>query len=423
MKKILKLSLVLSGILLVNFSFAQTGINGSTASITGQTGVVTTTVPFLLISPDARAGGMADAGVAVSPDANSIYWNPAKIAFAPDEMGVSIGYTPWLSELVPDISLSSISMYKRIDKFSGFGGSLRYFSLGDITFTDNNNNYLKTFRPNEFALDAGYARKLSEHFSIGVAGRFIYSDLAGATTLSNGEATRPAADGAGDFSAYYTTKLKFKDGTKADFALGGDVSNIGGKITYTDAAQRDFIPTNLKIGGYLNVHVNEYNDIGFTLDFNKLLVPTPPIYATDSGQLVLGKNGLPVVLYGRDPNTSVIQGMLQSFYDAPGGFKQELALIDPSFAIEYWYAHQVAGRIGFFYEDPAEGDRQYMTFGVGLRYSVFNIDFSYLVPTNGNTTTTRSPLENTLRFSLSFNFDKGALKKAKENSQIGTDNK
>jgi hypothetical protein len=422
MKKILKSSLVLSGILLANFSFAQTGINGGNASVTGQTGVVTTTVPFLLISPDARSGGMADVGVAVSPDANAIYWNPAKLAFEPDEMGICIAYTPWLSELVPDISLSSLSMYKTIDKFSGFGASLRYFSLGDITFTDNNNNYLKTFRPNEFAIDGGYARKLSEHFSVGVTGRFIYSDLAGATPLSNGEVTKPAYDFAGDLSAYYTTKVKFKDGTKADLSFGGNITNIGGKITYTDAANRDFIPTNLKVGGYLNVHVNDYNDIGFAVDLNKLLVPTPPIYATDSnGNLEHNPDGTTKILHGRDPNTSPIQGMLQSFYDAPGGFKQEMALIDPAIAIEYWYAHQVSGRIGFFYEDPNEGNRQYMTFGVGLRYSVFNIDFSYLVPTNGGTTTTRSPLENTLRFSLSFNFDKGTLKKAKDNSQIGTD--
>ncbi len=420
MKQILKLSLVLAGILPVTLAFAQTGINGSNASVTGQTGVVTTTVPFLLISPDARSGGMADAGVAISPDANAMYWNPAKLAFEPDEMGISMNYTPWLSELVPDISLSTLSMYKKIDKFSGFGASLRYFSLGDITFTDNYNHYLKTFRPNEFALDAGYARKLSDHFSVGVAGRFIYSDLAGATPLSNGEVTKPASDFAGDLSAYYTTKIKFKSGMPADLAFGGNISNIGGKITYTNAAQRDFIPTNLKIGGYLNLHINEYNDLGFAVDFNKLLVPTPPIYEDSAGQLVL-KNGLPVVKYGRDPNTSVIQGMFQSFYDAPGGFKQEMALIDPSIAIEYWYAHQIAGRMGFFYEDPNEGNRQYMTFGVGLRYSVFNIDFSYLVPTNGGTTTTRSPLENTLRFSLSFNFDKGTLKKAKDNSQIGTD--
>jgi len=420
MKQILKLTLALAGVLPAALSFAQTGINGSSASITGQTGVVTTTVPFLLISPDARSGGMADAGVAISPDANAMYWNPAKLAFEPDEMGISMSYTPWLSELVPDISLSTLSMYKRIDKLSGFGASLRYFSLGDITFTDNNNNFLKTFRPNEFALDAGYSRKLSDHFSVGVAGRFIYSDLAGATPLSNGEVTKPADDFAGDLSAYYTTKVKFKSGMLADLAFGGNISNIGGKITYTNAAQRDFIPTNMKLGGYLNLHINDYNDLGFAVDFNKLLVPTPPVYATDSGKLVL-KNGQPVVLHGRDPNTSVIQGMFQSFYDAPGGFKQEMALIDPSIAIEYWYAHQIAGRMGFFYEDANEGNRQYMTFGVGLRYSVFNIDFSYLVPTNGGTTTTRSPLENTLRFSLSFNFDKGSLKKAKDNSQIGTD--
>src|SRR6185437_7859024 len=324
MKQILKLTLALAGVLPAALSFAQTGINGSSASITGQTGVVTTTVPFLLISPDARSGGMADAGVAISPDANAMYWNPAKLAFEPDEMGISMSYTPWLSELVPDISLSTLSMYKRIDKLSGFGASLRYFSLGDITFTDNNNNFLKTFRPNEFALDAEYSRKLSDHFSVGVAGRFIYSDLAGATPLSNGEVTKPADDFAGDLSAYYTTKVKFKSGMLADLAFGGNISNIGGKITYTNAAQRDFIPTNMKLGGYLNLHINDYNDLGFAVDFNKLLVPTPPVYATDSGKLVL-KNGQPVVLHGRDPNTSVIQGMFQSFYDAPGGFKQEMA--------------------------------------------------------------------------------------------------
>ena len=421
MKQIRTIVLSLSGIFICAVSHAQ--INGKTASVTGQTGVVTTTVPFLLISPDARSGGMADVGVAISPDANSMYWNPAKLAFETDEMGVAVSYTPWLRQLVPDVSLSSLSMFKRIDKLSGFGASLRYFSLGDINFTDNNNTFLRSYRPNEFALDAGYSRKLSEHFSIGVAGRFIYSDLAGGIILSSGQVPKPATDFAGDFSAYYTKKIKFKDGTPADLSFGGTVTNIGGKITYTDAANRDFIPTNLKVGGYLNVHVNEFNDIGFAVDFNKLLVPTPPTYATDSnGALEYNPDGTAKILNGRDPNTSTINGMIQSFYDAPGGFKQEMALIDPSIAIEYWYAHQIAGRIGFFYEDPNEGNRQYLTFGVGLRYSVLNIDFSYLVPTNGATTVTRSPLENTLRFTLAFNFDKGALKKSKDNSQIGHDN-
>jgi hypothetical protein len=411
MKKILSTSLLLTGLFLINKATAQKFSSADGA----HTGVVTTTVPMLLITPDARSGGMADAGVAISPDANAMHWNPAKLAFEPNDLGVSITYTPWLRQLVPDISLSYLSMYKKIDKLSGFGASLRYFSLGDITFTDNTGHEIRNYRPNEFALDAGYARKLSDHFSIGIAGRFIYSDLTGNLTVQSGESTRPAVDFAGDISAYYTKKIKIK-GTDADLAFGGNISNMGGKITYTDAAHRDFIPTNLKLGGYLNLHINEFNDLGFALDFNKLLVPTPPIYrlnylGTDDS---LDKNNQPVIYKGKDPNVPVIQGMIQSFYDAPGGFSEEFSEINPSIAIEYWYAHQFAGRMGFFYEDPTKGNRQYLTFGVGVRYTVFNIDLSYLVPTNGAKTVIRSPLENTLRFTLAFNFDKGKVKKTKE---------
>ena len=391
-----------------NYTFAQTGINGN-ATVTGQTGVVTTTVPFLLISPDARAGGMADAGVAVTSDANSIYWNPSKLAFAPDDMAFSASYTPWLSELVPDISLTDISAYKKLDDKSGIGASFRYFSLGDITFTNAKNQNLNTFRPDEFAFDAGYARKLSEHFSIGLTGEFIYSDLSGGTTLSNGEVTRPAVDVAAGISAYYTKKINIGSKT-ADFAFGVNVDNIGPKITYTEAAHKDFIPTNLKVGGYLNFHIDENNEIGVALDLNKLLVPTPPIYEVNSkDSIVYNPDGSPKILNGKSSNVSVFQGMIQSFYDAPGGFKQEIALIDPSIAFEFLHAHKYAARIGFFYEDPNEGNRQYLTLGVGFKYKWLNLDLSYLVPTNGGTTTTRSPLENTFRFSLSASISKGKL--------------
>jgi hypothetical protein len=410
MKNIISISLIFAGSLSLIQLHAQSKNQTAWTS-----SVVTTTVPVLLITPDARSGGMADAGVAISPDANAMHWNPAKLAFEPDDLGVSVTYTPWLRQLVPDISLSYLSMYKKIDKLSGFGASLRYFSLGDINFTDQNGNAIRTYRPNEFALDAGYARKLSDHFSIGIAGRFIYSDLSGTLTLASGEATRPAVDFAGDISGYYTTKVKL-GGTDADLAFGGNISNMGGKITYTDAAHRDFIPTNLKLGGYLNLHVNEFNDIGFALDFNKLLVPTPPIYLLNYNQTGDSlKNGQPVIYKGMDNNVPVIQGMIQSFYDAPRGFSEEISEINPSIAVEYWYAHQIAGRMGFFYEDPAKGNRQYLTFGVGIKYTVFNLDLAYLVPTNGAKTVVRSPLENTLRFTLSFNFDKGKLKKAKDN--------
>ena len=396
----------------INYSFAQTGINGSNATITGQTGVVTTTVPFLLISPDARAGGMADVGVAVTPDANSIYWNPSKLAFAPNDMSFSVGYTPWLSELVPDISLTNVSGYKRLDDKSAIGLSFRYFDLGDITFTNAKNQYLNTFRPDEFAFDACYSRKLSEHFSLGLTGSFIYSNLSGGTTLSNGEVTRPAVDIAAGISAYYTKKINIGSRT-ADWAFGVNIANIGPKITYTNAVERDFIPTNLKIGGYFNLHINDNNEIGMALDLNKLLVPTPPVYEVNShDSLVYNPDGSPKIVAGRNPKVSVIQGMIQSFYDAPGGFRQEMTLIDPSIAFEYWHCHKYAARIGFFYEDPNEGDRQYITIGVGIKFKWINIDLSYLIPTNGRTTVTPSPLENTFRISLSANINKGKLVKS-----------
>lgn len=402
MKKIISSLFTLAAVSVISIQ-AQGQVSVNT--LAGRQNVVTTAVPFLTITPDARSGAMADAGVAVTPDANAMYWNPSKLAFEPNDMGFSYTYTPWLRALVPDISLQYLSGYKRIDKLSGVGASLKYFSLGDINFTDNFGNAIKTYRPYEFALDLGYARKLADNFSIGIAGRYVYSNLAGQITLNNGGTTKAGKTFAGDISAYYTTKIKLGK-TKADLAFGGNISNIGGKMTYTDLANRDFIPINLRLGGYLNMHLNEYNDLAFALDFNKLLVPTPPVYQKDSlGNVVKNPDGTGKVQYGQDPNVPVIQGMIQSFYDAPGGFSEELHEINPSIGMEYWYAHQFAGRIGYFYEHPTKGGRQYLTVGVGIKYSIMELDFSYLVPTNGSKTLTRSPLDNTLRFTLMFAID------------------
>jgi hypothetical protein len=407
MKKVTRSIFLLSALCISIKSYAQVKIS----DLAGQQRVVTTTVPFLTITPDSRSGAMADAGVAISPDANAMAWNPAKLAFEPDDMGVSITYTPWLRKLVPDISLSYLSGYKRIDKLSGIGMSLRYFSLGDIVFTNDIGQYLKTHRPYEYAIDLGYARKLSTHFSLGIAGRFIYSNLAGSTTLYNGGTTRPGYTFAGDISGYYTKSVKV-GGYKSDLAFGGNISNMGGKITYTTTAERDFIPINLKLGSYLNMHINDFNDLGFALDLNKLLVPTRPVYKTDnSGNLIIDPaTQKPEISFGMDPDQPVIAGMVQSFYDAPGGWREELHEIDPSIAMEYWYAHQIAARAGFFYEHPTKGNRQYITVGLGLKYNVLQLDVSYLIPTNGSTSLTRSPLENTLRFTLQFNLQKGKNK-------------
>jgi hypothetical protein len=380
-------------------AFAQTL---SKTDLLGRNNVLTTTVPFLIITPDSRSGAMGDVGVAISPDANTIHWNPAKLAFMKNDFGASLTYTPWLRNIVRDINLSYLAGYKRINDRSGVGVSLRYFSLGDITFTDEAGQTLKTYRPNEFAIDAAYALKLSKKFSMGLAGRFINSDLAG-QLVSGPTSTKPGRTFAADVAAYYTNEIKIKD-KKATLSFGGNISNIGGKITYTVSSDRDFIPINLRLGSYLNLPVNEYNKIGFAVDFNKLLVPSDPIYLLDSNNNPVVVNGKKQIKYGKDPDKPVISGMIQSFTDAPGGFKEELREINPSVGVEYWYKDMFAARMGYFYEHPSKGNRQYLTVGVGVRYNLLGIDLSYLIPTN-NSINGHNPLENTLRFTLMVNLN------------------
>lgn len=361
--------------------------------------VITTTVPFILISPDARSGALGDAGVALTPDANSSHWNPSKFAFVEDDGGVSTSITPWLRQLVNDVNFAYLAGYGRINKRSSFAASLKYFSLGTINFTDINGNSLGSFNPNEFSVDGTYATQLSKYFSLGVSLRFIYSNLTGGLQQS-GATAKAGIAGAGDVSAYYrrTTKL---EGKKLNYAFGANISNIGNKITYTTSANRQFIPTNLKIGGYANYIVDDFNEVGFLLDFNKLLIPSNAVYEVDNnGNVVLGPDGTPLIAAGKDPDVPVIQGIIQSFYDAPGGFTEELHEINISTGVEYWYDHLFAARAGFFYEHPTKGNRKYLTFGVGLRYKVFGIDAAYLAPLQQ-----RHPLQNTLRFTLHFDLD------------------
>lgn len=377
-------------ILLVFFTFelkTALGQNSTVVSTSGQRNVITSAVPFLSITPDSRSGAMGDVGVAIPPDANTIHWNPSKLAFLKRDFGIGLSYTPWLKALVPDINLSYLSGYYNIDDLSAFGASLRYFSLGDIQFTNKFGQYIKDFRPYEFSIDAAYARKLSDEFSVGLALRYIYSNLAGSIDLGGGLETSPGEAISGDISFYWNKPVNVF-GKDADFALGGNISNLGSKITYTDETQRDFIPMNFRIGTYLNLHLDEYNELGFSLDLNKLLVPTPPIYDTVA-------------------DIPVIKGMIQSFYDAPGGFKEEMREINPSIGIEYWYDKQFAFRTGYFYEHPTKGNRQYMTIGAGIRYNVIGMDVAYLVPTNNTPAGTTSPLEKTLRISLTLDIVKG----------------
>ncbi len=367
--------------------FARTGLNP-----------ITTSVPFLLIAPESRGGAMGDAGVASSPDANSMHWNCSKLAFIEKKSGVSVAYTPWLKTLVPDIALAYLSGFYKISSKGTIGTSLRYFSLGEIQFTNDQNVNLNKFTPNEFAYDIGYSHRLNKHFSGGLTARYIYSNLTGGFDPQG--AGKAANAVAADLSGYYNTDIKLGS-KKGVFAAGINISNLGNKVRYSDSGKKNFIPSNLKLGTSLKLDVDDYNSLTIMVDFNKLLVPTLPIYATDStGKYILDSDGNKKIERGRNPDVSVPQGVFQSFYDAPGGFREELTEINISAGLEYWYDKQFALRAGFFYENPNKGNRQYFTLGAGLKYSIFNLDFSYLVSTMRN-----NPLDNTLRFTLSFAFD------------------
>ncbi len=385
------LLLFIATVLLLNSNAQNITKNGQ------ELNVITTAVPLLMIGPDARAGGMGDGGVASSPDVNSMHWNPAKYSRIADDMGFSFSYTPWLRNLVNDINLAYVSFYKRINPMSTFATSLRYFSLGDITFTDNAGNPIGQFKPNEFAIDATYSRILTDNFSLAVAGRFIYSDLTQGQFVSGVE-TKPGISVAADIAMYWEDEVDWFKSMDATFAWGLNISNIGNKISYTRTnVEKDFIPTNLRIGPRLTLDLDDYNSLSFQLDINKLLVPTPPIYSDSTDA-----NGQYIIEKGMNPDVGPVQGMIQSWYDAPGGFSEEMREFSFAIGTEYWYTDVLALRGGFFYEDLTKGNRKYATLGVGIRYNVFGLDFSYLIPV----TRDQNPLQNTLRFSLMFNLGK-----------------
>ena len=388
MKKIVSLTLAA---ILCYVSFSQNVI-GVDEIGRDNLNTITTAVPFLLISPDSRAGGMGDVGVATSPDANSLHWNPAKFAFVEDEVGFAVSYVPWLRALVPDINLSYLAGYKKLNKNEAIAMELRYFTLGDITFTDVIGNNLGQYKPSEFAIGSAYSRKLSDQFSLAISGRYIYSNLTGGQS-AGGITTNAGQSIAADVAGYFRKDIRIakKD---MELALGANISNIGNKVRYTETSTRDFIPINLRLGTALNADLDEYNKISFAFDINKLLVPTPPIY-NDSidGQID----------FGQDPDVSVVSGIFQSFGDAPGGFSEEMREINFSIGTEYWYDNQFAVRAGYFNEHNTKGGRKFFTFGSGVKYNVFALDFSYLINAsraiNGN-----NPLANTMRFTLTFDF-------------------
>lgn len=337
--------------------------------------IITTAVPFLTISPDARSGGMGDLGVAISPDANSSYWNPAKLVFLDNQYGASFSYTPWLSKLVPDMSISYLSGYYKISKEEAFSLSMRYFDLGEIFFTQDGQQGT-LFDPREYAIAGQYARKLTENLSASLGARFIRSNLTGFYSSNNGTEARPGSSVAADIAVYYIKDILLS-GKNTKLAFGANISNIGRKLTYTDEDNRDFIPTNLRLGSAVTTNLDPFNTITFAVDFSKLMVPTPT---------------------KKSNKKSLLSGIFGSFGDAPDGFSEEIKEVIIALGAEYWYNNTFAARAGYFSESEDKGNRKYLTLGLGFRYQVFGIDFAYLVPSEQD-----HPLKETVRFTLHFN--------------------
>lgn len=354
-----------------------------------QLNIVTTAVPFLRISPDARAGGMGDLAIATSPDAASSFFNLGKVPFNTNPAGINVTYTPWLKNLVNDVYLASASGFYKLDDLQAVSGSLRYFSLGNIQFTDQNGNSLGSNNPREFGLDFGYSRRLSEKVGLGVGLKYINSALA-TGVASGGGATYKAGNAvAADLGFYFNNADEDGQG----FAAGAAITNLGSKIGYTDNTdQRDFIPANLGLGGTYTKVLDESNKIMFGVDLNKLLVPTPPVA---TGNIPADNQA-----FANYRSKSVVSSWFSSLGDAPGGFSEELREFSISAGAEYSYMNLFAVRAGYFHEDKTKGNRRYFTAGVGVKYNTLGLNFSYLVPTGSGVN--QNPLSNTLRFSLLF---------------------
>ncbi len=357
--------------------------------------VITTGVPFLLIAADARSGGMADIGVATSADAFGQQWNPAKYVFAISKQGVGITYTPYLSNLVNDIFLGNLTYYNRLNERSAIATSFRYFSLGDIELRDTFEQEPLIQSPNEFTFDVSYALRLSEQFSMAVAGRYLRSDLK--IQASNEDASAAGSFGV-DVAGYYQSEEIGYSDFGGRWRAGFNISNVGPKIKYDDVGQENFLPTNLGLGVGFDFILDQYNKVSVNLEFNKLLVPTPPDPDLNGdGEVTDEERSQAIQDY---QSINFFSGMIQSFSDAPDGFSEELKEVIWAIGAEYWYQDVFAFRTGFFHESPEKGSRQFLSLGAGFKYTSINIDMSYLFSTSN----IRSPLEGTLRFGLTFNF-------------------
>ncbi len=380
--------------------------------------VITTGVPFLLIASDARAASLGDMGVATSADSYSQQWNPSKYAFSETKSGFGISYTPYLSKLVNDIFLANITYFNRINDRSAFAASFKYFSLGEIELRETEFDLGIIEKPNELTMDVSYALRLSDKFSMSVALRYLRSDL-------RIQALDPNAKSAGSFGVdisgfYQGEEIAYND-FNGKWRGGFAIQNIGPKLKYDDSGRENFLPTNLRLGGGFDFIFDFYNKLSVTAEITKLLIPTPPIYGTEYNYIDANNSGdydpengtdtsntdylgqiinSNVILNGQDPNVSFVNGIFQSFGDAPGGFSEELDEFTWALSAEYLYQDSFALRAGYFNENETKGARKFFSLGAGFKYSTVNIDMSYLF----SAAKVQSPLENTLRFSLSFNF-------------------
>jgi hypothetical protein len=373
----------------------------SACSSFAQVNTIVTACPFLMITPDARAGGMGESGVATSPDVNSIFWNTSKLAFAKKKFGAEVSYLPWMRALIPDAYLAQTSLYMKPDSVSAFTASARYFSGGEY-YSVSPAGTIGTYKPQEYAIDAGYTRKIAKYWSAGMNWKYIHSNIYNGLAFS-GTNIRAGQSLAFDLSAYYYDRDRVKIfGIPCTMMIGASLSNVGNKISYTTSISKQFLPADLRIGQGFEMNSGDHK-ILFTYQVNKLLVPTQPVYELDSnGRPKINPNtGRNVILEGKDPDVSVAQGMLQSFYDAPGGAKEEFREINFQLGAEYWYRNSFVVRAGYFHEAKTKGYRQFLTLGAGVKYNFVTLDFAYIIPTNGQ----RNPLQNTLWFSLQFEFD------------------
>jgi hypothetical protein len=395
-----------------SFSFGQSGVKSNQL----QMNAITTSMPFLSINPDSRSAALGDAGTALNATASSIYLNTAATSFSKKGGEIGISYVPWLRQLTNDIHLSYLSGYKRIRERHAVSGALRYFSLGEITFTDNNGQVLRNDKPSEFELAAGYAFKLTDRFSIGINGKFAYSNLTGGSTIQGAE-TKAGVAGMTDVSVMYSNPDFIIGGKNGTLNLGATINNVGNKVSYSSKNSSDFLPTSLKLGAAYTVEIDNHNSLTTSIDLQKLMVPTPPLTSSS-----INYSDIPSgTIVGKSNDVGVIAGMFQSFYDAPGTpvrdsknklvyngdgsiqvennskLIEELKEINIGGGLEYNYMNLLAVRGGYFFESQSKGGRQFFTLGVGLKYNIIGFDISYLAAVSRN-----NPLANTVRFSIRF---------------------